>query len=27
MVEGLSFAELTRLTGVPLLAEESLVPA
>jgi len=27
MVEGLSFAELTRLTGVPLLAEESPVPA
>jgi 3-oxoadipate CoA-transferase beta subunit len=27
MVEGLSFAELTRLTGVPLLVEESLVPA
>jgi len=27
MVEGLSFAELTRLTSVPLLAEESLVPA
>jgi 3-oxoadipate CoA-transferase beta subunit len=27
MVEGLSFAELTRLTGLTLLAEESLAPA